>query len=128
MIPENSKIQNRNHGQYKNVVDIRGTRNRSRGDSASAFDGVARLAAAIVNNAFIQYAHLASEKKGKPKTLKSIQKRKNEKKDIELFFQEFNAPSIAYLESIGHEMNKDLCLQKLKEIGKFYGRKRRVSK
>jgi hypothetical protein len=124
MILNTSKIQNRN-AQYKTFRQLKDRRVNSTTHSTSTCDSFARLSAAIVNNAFIQYSHLVNKKKSKPKTAKGIKKRKDAIKDIELFFEEFNAPSIAYLESIGHEMNKDLCLQKLKEIKGYYGRKRR---
>lgn len=119
MILDNSKIQNRN-AQYKTFGQLKDRRLNSKTHSTSLCDPYARLSAAIVNNAFIQYAHCASgnKRKGKPKSLKA------EQKNIETFFKDFNNPCLEYLQAIGHELTKGKCLKTLKEIGIQYGKKR----
>tara|TARA_R100001230_G_C5639933_1_gene146237 strand:+ start:457 stop:810 length:354 start_codon:yes stop_codon:yes gene_type:complete len=110
-----TKIQNRN--EHHRNVSVKGK--RFKGVTLNGnFDGNARLSAAVLSNAFIQYAHLVSNT---PKKVKKGKKAKAEKLDIEKFFNDFNNPFIDYLHAIGHKVEKDKCLATLKEIIKEYG-------
>ena len=104
----NTKIQNSN-GHHR-TVSVKGKRFKGVTPNGN-FDGIARLSAAVLNNAFIQYAHLVSNTRKKIKNIsQGGKKAKAEKIDIEKFFNDFESPFLDYF------------LAMLKEIKKQYGK------